>query len=198
MQYVLGSTLEHPERLLHFSSVRDAPSAELVYEALAVTYWAGCMDTKAKDLDFSVVGGGEDGVAEDTLSGTGQNAMGDDGSVYLRRWMTSKSWRSTKSMNFWKSYKGGTTRGLVLGKSFVVGGLTHLDRAVRACREQSQVADKTRATIDGAKLTGIPLNVDLLQVVSLATLWETKTYGHCLLHFVYGPLQLGNRFLWVC
>jgi hypothetical protein len=55
----------------------------------------------------------------------------------------------------------------VLGKNYVVGGLTNLDRAVRAWREQTRVIDKTKATIDKYKLTGIPNNVDLLKEILL-------------------------------
>ena len=158
VQHMIRSTPEDAEKLLQFSGIRDAPSGELVYEALAVSFWAGRLDSKAKDKAAGTGGG------EETVFGNGQNAVGEDGSVYLSRWMTSQSWSSTKSTNFWKSYKGGTTRGLVLGKNYVVGGITYLDRAVRACREQSQVINKTKATIDGAKLKGIPNNVDLLKV----------------------------------
>lgn len=158
VQHMMGSTPEHAEKLLQFSGIRDAPSGELVYEALAVSYWAGLLDPKAKDKDVGI------GSGEEAVFGNGQNAVGEDGSVYLSRWMTSQSWSSTKSMNFWKSYKGGTLRGLVLRKNYVVGGITYLERAVKACHEQSRVINKTKATIDGAKLKGIPNNVDLLKV----------------------------------
>jgi hypothetical protein len=154
---MLGHSPDDPRGLLQFSSIKDAPSVELVFETLAVTSWAGRMDSRAKELNAS--NGGEE------LQAVGQNAMGEDGSVYLSRWMTSPTWNSTKSQNFWKAYKGGANRGLVLGKNYVVGGLTNLDRAVRAWREQSRVIDKTKATIDGAKVKGIPTNVDLLKVL---------------------------------
>lgn len=158
VQHTLGHSLDDPRSLLQFYSIKSAPSAELVFETLAVSCWAGRMDSKAKELVASN-GGGEEPQA------VGQNAMGEDGSIYLSRWMTSPTWNSTKSQNFWKSYKGSSSRGLVLGKNYVVGGLTNLDRAVRAWREQSRVIDKTKATIDGAKVKGIPTNVDLLKVL---------------------------------
>jgi hypothetical protein len=85
------------------------------------------------------------------------------GIARLQRWMTAPSWNSMKSINFWRQTKGGM-RGLVLGKFHVVGGLTHVQRAVTACWEQGRVADKTKATIDGAMLKGIPNNIDLLKV----------------------------------
>ncbi|KAG0627459.1 hypothetical protein M758_2G202700 [Ceratodon purpureus] len=160
VQHMLGNSAEDPRSLLQFYSIKDAPSVELVFETLAVTSWAGRMDSRAKELNAS------NGGAEESQA-IGQNAMGEDGSIYLSRWMTSPTWNSTKSQNFWKAYKGGTTRGLVLGKNYVVGGLTNLDRAVRAWREQSRVIDKTKATIDGAKVTGIPNNVDLLKELML-------------------------------
>ncbi|XP_024401404.1 uncharacterized protein [Physcomitrium patens] len=160
VQHMLGQSSEDPSSLLQFYSIKDAPSAELVFETLAVTNWAGRMDSRAKELAVS------NGVGEET-PGAGQNAMGEDGSIYLSKWMTAPTWNSTKSQNFWKAYKGGISRGLVLGKNYVVGGLTNLDRAVRAWQEQSRVIDKTKATIDGAKLKGIPNNVDLLKELML-------------------------------
>lgn len=162
VQHMLGQSSEDPSSLLQFYSIKDAPSAELVFETLAVTNWAGRMDSRAKELAVS------NGVGEET-PGAGQNAMGEDGSIYLSKWMTAPTWNSTKSQNFWKAYKGGISRGLVLGKNYVVGGLTNLDRAVRAWQEQSRVIDKTKATIDGAKLKGIPNNVDLLKVELLVS-----------------------------
>lgn len=159
VQHMLGHSLEEPRGLLQFSAIKDAPSVELVFESLAVMYWAGRMDSRSKEASNASINGAEvDPKAP---------AMGEDGSLYLSRWMTAPTWSSTKSQNFWKPYKGGPSRGLVLGKNFVVGGLTNLDRAVRAWREQTRVIDKTQATIDKSKLKGIPNNVDLLKELLL-------------------------------
>ncbi|XP_024395636.1 uncharacterized protein [Physcomitrium patens] len=159
VQHALGHSPDDSRSLLQFCSTKDAPSAELVFEALAVTNWAGRVDSKAKELSAS-------NGAEEEQVGTGQNVVSEDGSIYLSKWMTSQTWDSIKSQNFWKAHKGGS-KGLVLGKNFSVGGLTNLDRAVGEWREQSRVVDKTKATIDGAKLKGIPNNVDLLKELLL-------------------------------
>ncbi|CAM6045650.1 unnamed protein product, partial [Sphagnum compactum] len=166
VQYTLGKPPTNFNRLLQFSFLIDAPSGELVCQTLAVDYWGGRMDSKAKEIDFSVVGGSDNGTPEDSVAGIGHDAIGIDGSVFLQRWMTAPSWKSTKSINFWRQTKGGM-RGLVLGKFHVVGGLTHVQRAVTACWEQGRVADKTKATIDGAMLKGIPNNIDLLKELLL-------------------------------
>ncbi|KAG6553078.1 hypothetical protein Mapa_005415 [Marchantia paleacea] len=163
LQNVFGRLPSKPENLLQFSYLRKAPSGDLVLQALAVSFWGGRMEVKSRDLDYLALGGGEAG-SDETL-GSGPNLIGTDGTVYHRNWAVSPSWSTGKSSAFWRARTG--YKGLVLGKNHVVGGMTQIERAVRACREQAQLAEKTQATIDGALLKGVPNNVDLLKELLL-------------------------------
>ncbi|KAJ7517685.1 hypothetical protein O6H91_21G035200 [Diphasiastrum complanatum] len=158
----LGKNVCQPDRLLQFYYLSNAPGGDLVLQTLAVSYWGGRMELNPKDPSYSSSGGV--GLIE-TSVGSGPHLTGTDGSIYLRKWMTSPTWHSAKSSAFWKHKAA--VRGLVLGKHHVVGSLTQIDAAVLACKEQSNLAEKTKATIDGALLKGIPENIDLLKELLL-------------------------------
>lgn len=189
VQTALGRFPAHPERLLQFSYCASAPSGELVLQALAVAFWGGRMEVKSRDIDLLAVGGGEL-ASEEAGGGLGSNIFGTDGTVYLRKWATSPSWTTGKANSFWKAKPG--YKGLVLGKNHVVGGLTQVEKAVRSCRDQTNLAERTQATIEGALVTGIPNNLDLLKVtfclpplleVKSTTLNDTQyAVGYCSMH----------------
>eukprot|EP00246_Nothoceros_aenigmaticus_P017658 TRINITY_DN8828_c0_g1_i1.p1 TRINITY_DN8828_c0_g1~~TRINITY_DN8828_c0_g1_i1.p1 ORF type:complete len:696 (-),score=121.00 TRINITY_DN8828_c0_g1_i1:98-2185(-) len=155
VQSSTGKVPMYPVRLLQFSYMASAPWSDLVLQSLAVGFWAGRFEWKPKGADQS----GADATEVDTVA-AGPPITNVDGNVYLRKWMTSPSWATSKSTAFWKS-RG--TRGIVFGKNHVVGGLTTLERAVRICREHSRIVETSKATVDGALLKGIPNNIDLLK-----------------------------------
>ncbi|KAL2635135.1 hypothetical protein R1flu_006614 [Riccia fluitans] len=197
LQNVLGTLPSKPENLLQFSYLRKAPSGDLVLQALAVSFWGGRMEVRSRDLDYLALGGGD--VAADDSFGVAANFIGTDGTVYHRNWAVSPTWSTGKSSAFWRAKTG--QKGLVLGKNHVVGGMTHVERAVLACREQAQLAEKTQATIDGAMLKGVPNNVDLLKelllpfsVLSVNFMklrrWENPGATMAFLFFVYGILYM--------
>ena len=66
------------------------------------------------------------------------------------------------SSQFWKHKPGG--KGLIIGKDLVVGDASHLDRSVKLSLGQSEMLERTKATIDGALVKGIPSNIDLFKV----------------------------------
>lgn len=156
VQSTLGRLLEYPGRLLQFSRLKNAPCGDLVKQALAVGFWGGHFDANHKDSKRL----SGDNIA-DTF-GTGLHVINVDGSVYPQRWMKSSTWESPTSSSFWKQKAGG--KGLILGRHLVVGDLTYAERAVKAFKDQSQMLERTKATIDGALVKGIPSNIDLLKV----------------------------------
>ncbi|CAM6097741.1 unnamed protein product [Calypogeia fissa] len=194
---VSGKFPAYSERLLQFSYCSNAPSGELVLQALAVAFWGGRMEVKSRDIDFLAMGGGE--LASEDAGGLGSNILGTDGTVYLRNWAKASSWTTGKSNAFWKAKPG--YKGVVLGRNHVVGGLTQVERAVRGCRDQTKIAERTQATIDGALVKGIPSNLDLLQELllpfSIAAVkfdklrkWENPGASVTFLFFVYGVIYL--------
>lgn len=161
VQSTLHRAVEYPGKLLQFSYLSNAPCGELVLQTLAVSIW-GVYNHK----EFNKMTGIDNGLATDDTIGMGSNHVMDvDGSVYLRKWMKSPTWESSRSMSFWKQKTGG--KGLILGKELLVGDLTYIDRAVYTCKNQSQMLEQTRATIDGATLKGIPSNIDLFKELML-------------------------------
>lgn len=161
VQSTLGRLLEYPGRLLQFSSLKNAPCGDLVKQALAVGFWGGHFDANHKDSKRL---SGDNSYIADTF-GTGLHVINVDGSVYPQRWMKSSTWESPTSSSFWKQKAGG--KGLILGRHLVVGDLTYAERAVKAFKDQSQMLERTKATIDGALVKGIPSNIDLLKELML-------------------------------
>lgn len=161
VQSTLGKLIEYPGRLLQFSRVKDHPAGDLVKQALAVYFWGGQFDNDYKDSKKN--GGDTANIAESF--GSDLHVTDADGSVYLQRWMKSPSWESSRSSSFWKHKAGG--KGLILRKDLVVGDLTFTERAVKAFKDQSQMLERTKATIDGALVKGIPSNIDLLKELML-------------------------------
>ncbi|TYH85708.1 hypothetical protein ES332_D02G287300v1 [Gossypium tomentosum] len=88
-----------------------------------------------------------------------------DGSVYLRKWMSSPSWESNASISFWKH--ASTRPAVVLSKSLVVADKSLVEKAAAICKQKYQAVEKTQATIDAAKLEGIPSNIDLFKELLL-------------------------------
>eukprot|EP00250_Pteridium_aquilinum_P005599 c15671_g1_i2 orf=220-2820(-) len=160
VQSTLGRVLEYPGRLLQFSHLKNAPCGDLVKQTLAVGFWGGHLDTTRKDLKKL---SGDNYIAD--AFGTGLHVVNVDGSTYLQRWMRSPTWDNSTSSSFWKHKAGG--KGLILGKDLVVGDFTYTERAVKSFKDQSQMLERTKATIDGALVKGIPSNIDLLKELML-------------------------------
>lgn len=162
IQSMFGRLVEHPGKLLQFSYLQNAPCGELVKQSLAVGFWGGQLELNYRRLLEN------DRTSKNTV-GTGFHIVDVDGSIYLQRWMKSPTWNSSMSSQFWKHKPGG--RGLIVGKDLVVGDASHLDRAVKLSLGQSEMLERTKATIDGALVKGIPSNIDLFKVnVFLSTL----------------------------
>ncbi|KAK1299853.1 hypothetical protein QJS10_CPB13g01223 [Acorus calamus] len=147
---------EDPAKLVHFSYLRNAPYGDVVLQTLAVSFWGGPLITNFKDVDGQPTK--HIGRSEELSS---SNISDVDGSIYLRKWMTSPSWTSTSSVTFWKNLVA--KKGIVLGKNHVVADLNVIERAAFICKEKSQVVEKTQATIDAAMIKGIPSNIDLFK-----------------------------------
>ncbi|KAL3692831.1 hypothetical protein R1sor_006482 [Riccia sorocarpa] len=200
LKNVVGTLPSKSENLLQFSYLENAPSGDLVLQAYAVSFWGGRMEVRSRDLDNLALSGGEAGG--DDGFGLSENFVGTDGAVYHRNWAVSPTWGTGKSHAFWRSVlPQHKHKGIVLGKNHVVGGMTHVERAVLACSEQARLAEKTQATIDGALLKGVPSNVDLLKElllpfsvvsVNLQKLrrWENPGATLAFLFIVYGIIYL--------
>ncbi|KAI5065180.1 hypothetical protein GOP47_0019875 [Adiantum capillus-veneris] len=160
-QSTLGRLIESPGRLLQFSRINDNSVGDLVKQALAVNLWGGKFDVDYKDSKKIA---GDNASIGDAFS-SGLHITNIDGSVYLQRWMKSPTWQSPRSSSFWKHKAG--VKGLILGKDLVVGDLAFLERAVKVFKDQSQMLERTKATIDGALVKGIPSNIDLLKELML-------------------------------
>mgnify|MGYP006973866664 FL=1 len=155
IQSMLGKLVEHPGKLLQFSYLQNAPFGELVKQSLAVGFWGGHLEINHRRLL-------ENDKSSINTIGTGFPVVDVDGSIYLQRWMRSSTWSSSTSSQFWKHKPGG--KGLIIGKDLVVGDASHLDRSVKLSLGQSEMLERTRATIDGALVKGIPSNIDLFKV----------------------------------
>ncbi|KAK1263944.1 hypothetical protein QJS04_geneDACA022897 [Acorus gramineus] len=155
LQYIQRLS-EDPVKLVHFSYLRNAPYGDVVLQTLALSFWGGPLITNFKDVDGQPtknIGRSEE-ISSSYISDV-------DGSIYLRKWMTSPSWTSTSSVTFWKNLVA--KQGIVLGKNHVVADLNVIERAALICKEKSQVVEKTQATIDAAMIKGIPSNIDLFK-----------------------------------
>ncbi|KAK1311389.1 hypothetical protein QJS10_CPA08g00665 [Acorus calamus] len=160
---------EDPAKLVHFSYLRNAPYGDVVLQTLAVSFWGGPLITNFKDVDGQPTK--HIGRSEELSS---SNISDVDGSIYLRKWMTSPSWTSTSSVTFWKNLVA--KQGIVLGKNHVVAHLNVIERAAFICKEKSQVVEKTQATIDAAMIKGIPSNIDLFKELILPLTVMAKNF----------------------
>uniref|UniRef100_A0A0D9YHY6 Uncharacterized protein n=1 Tax=Oryza glumipatula TaxID=40148 RepID=A0A0D9YHY6_9ORYZ len=117
-----------------------------------------------------------------------------DGSVYLRKWMTSPSWTSSHSANFWRN--SSVKHGVILSKSLVVADKNLVEKAMVACKEKSKIVERTQATIVAATIEGIPSNIDLFKELILPFAivsekfyklkrWENPRTTACFLLVVY-------------
>ncbi|PPD89343.1 hypothetical protein GOBAR_AA04212 [Gossypium barbadense] len=154
--------LDDPIKLVQFSFLQNAPHGDLVFQSLAVNYWGGPLVAKATDLKYQRAQGTSPSEPEVEIS---DHVFDIDGSVYLRKWMSSPSWESKASISFWKH--ASTRPAVVLSKSLVVADKSLVEKAAAICKQKYQAVEKTQATIDAAKLEGIPSNIDLFKELLL-------------------------------
>ncbi|XP_058091323.1 uncharacterized protein LOC131237521 isoform X2 [Magnolia sinica] len=153
---------EDPAKLVQFSYLRSAPHGDVVYQTLALNFWGGPLITKFRKVDPQPTEGAR---SSEELSSTSIHVFDIDGSVYLRKWMKSPSWASSAATAFWKN--ASVRQGVILSKNLVVADMNLIERAALACKERSQMVEKTQATIDAAMLKGIPSNIDLFKELML-------------------------------
>ncbi|KAG4209602.1 hypothetical protein ERO13_A03G211100v2 [Gossypium hirsutum] len=154
--------LDDPIKLVQFSFLQNAPHGDLVFQSLAVNFWGGPLVAKATDLKYQHAQGTSPSEPAVEIS---DHVFDIDGSVYLRKWMSSPSWESNASINFWKH--ASTRPAVVLSKSLVVADKSLVEKAAAICKQKYQAVEKTQATIDAAKLEGIPSNIDLFKELLL-------------------------------
>lgn len=114
-------------------------------------------------------------IPSDELPESSNHVVDIDGSVYLRKWMSSPSWTSSASVVFWKN--SSVRQGVVLSKNFVVADLNLIEKAANTCREKYQVVEKTQATINAAMIEGIPSNIDLFKELALPLTVIAKNFN---------------------
>lgn len=153
----IGKLFEDPLKLMQFTYLQSASYGDVVLQTLAVNIWGGPLITKFKQENKS----GKMKSSDNSSSDIG-HVHDIDGSVYLRKWMRSKSWTSNPSTQFWKDTSA--KKGIILGKNLVVGGFDAIEKASLTCKEKTQKVEKTQETIDAAMIEGIPSNIDLLKV----------------------------------
>ncbi|PAN27374.1 hypothetical protein PAHAL_5G076500 [Panicum hallii] len=153
---------EDPAKLVQFSYLSNAPFGDVVLQTLAVKFWGGPLVTKAKSANHRSPQWHRS--SEDPSSGHA-HVYDIDGSVYLRKWMTSPSWASSHSANFWRN--SSVKHGVILSKSLVVGDKNLVEKAMVNCKEKSKVVERTQATIVAATIEGIPSNIDLFKELML-------------------------------
>ncbi|KAJ8768272.1 hypothetical protein K2173_021212 [Erythroxylum novogranatense] len=163
--------LDDPIKLVQFSYLQSAPYGDIVYQTLAVNYWAGPLLKRSGETEYQPA---QRVMASDETMEIGNHVVDIDGSVYLRRWMRSPSWNSSASINFWKNCV--IKKGIALSKNLVVADQTCVEKAAFICTERFQVVEKTQATIDAAKLTGIPSNIDLFKELLLPLTMATQNF----------------------
>ncbi|KAK8626653.1 hypothetical protein V6N13_134287 [Hibiscus sabdariffa] len=154
--------LDDPIKLVQFSFLQNAPHGDLVFQTLAINYWGGPLVAKATDAGYQPA----EGTSPSELALAVSDHLFDiDGSVYLRKWMRSPSWVSSASISFWKH--SSSRQAVVLNKNLVVADKSLVERAAAICKQKYQAVEKTQATIDAAKLEGIPSNIDLFKELIL-------------------------------
>ncbi|XVE48685.1 hypothetical protein DITRI_Ditri01bG0022200 [Diplodiscus trichospermus] len=151
--------LDDPIKLVQFSFLQNAPLGDVVFQTLAVNYWGGPLVAKVTDAGYQ----GAQGMSPS--EDVSDHVFDIDGSVYLRKWMRSPSWGSSASISFWKHPS--TRQSVVLNKNLVVADETLVERAAAICKQKYRAVEKTQATIDAAKLEGIPSNIDLFKELLL-------------------------------
>ncbi|XWS67586.1 hypothetical protein CRYUN_Cryun04dG0018600 [Craigia yunnanensis] len=147
--------LDDPIKLVQFSFLQNAPHGDVVFQTLAVNYWGGPLVAKVTDAGYQRAQG----------MSPSEEVFDIDGSAYLRKWMRSPSWDSSDSISFWKH--SSIRQAVVLNKNLVVADETLVERATAICKQKYQAVEKTQATIDAAKLQGIPSNIDLIKELIL-------------------------------
>ncbi|KAG0496392.1 hypothetical protein HPP92_001083 [Vanilla planifolia] len=153
---------EDPAKLVQFSYLRHAPYGDIVLQTLAVNFWGGPLVKRFEQVSHRTAHWSR--PSGDISSGN-EHVFDLDGSVYLCKWMKSSSWTSSSSIIFWKN--SSVKQGIVLAKNLVVSDLSLVERASSTCKERSQKAEKTQATIDAAMIKGIPSNIDLIKELML-------------------------------
>ncbi|CAL4960257.1 unnamed protein product [Urochloa decumbens] len=153
---------EDPAKLAQFSYLSNAPFGDVVLQTLAVKFWGGPLITKAKSANHRSP---QWHRSSEDPSSSHAHVYDIDGSVYLRKWMTSPSWASSHSANFWRN--SSIKHGVILSKSLVVADKNLVEKAMTNCKEKSKVAEKTQATIVAATIEGIPSNIDLFKELML-------------------------------
>uniref|UniRef100_K3XRU3 Uncharacterized protein n=1 Tax=Setaria italica TaxID=4555 RepID=K3XRU3_SETIT len=153
---------EDPAKLVQFSYLSNAPFGDVVLQTLAVKFWGGPLITKVKSANHRSPQWHRS--SEDPSSGHA-HVYDIDGSVYLRKWMTSPSWASSHSANFWRN--SSVKHGVVLSKSLVVADKNLVEKAMINCKEKRKVVERTQATIVAATIEGIPSNIDLFKELML-------------------------------
>uniref|UniRef100_A0A0E0N5K6 Uncharacterized protein n=1 Tax=Oryza rufipogon TaxID=4529 RepID=A0A0E0N5K6_ORYRU len=177
----------------------DDPAIHHVYGAhrgkkratLAVKFWGGPLVTNSKAASQRASQWHR--PSEDSSSAHA-HIFDIDGSVYLRKWMTSPSWTSSRSANFWRN--SSVKHGVILSKSLVVADKNLVEKAMVACKEKSKIVERTQATIVAATIEGIPSNIDLFKELILPFAivsekfyklkrWENSRTTACFLLVVY-------------
>ncbi|KAF8717131.1 hypothetical protein HU200_026246 [Digitaria exilis] len=182
---------EDPARLVQFSYLSIAPFGDVVLQTLAVKFWGGPSITKAKSANFRSP---QWHRSSDDPSSGHAHVYDIDGSVYLRKWMTSPSWASSHSANFWRN--SSVRHGVILSKSLVVADKNLVEKAMVHCKQKSKVVERTQATIVAATIEGIPSNIDLFKELMLPFAivaekfkklqrWENPRSTICFLLLVY-------------
>ncbi|CAD6235747.1 unnamed protein product [Miscanthus lutarioriparius] len=153
---------EDPAKLVRFSYLSNAPFGDVVLQTLAVNFWGGPLTTKARSANQSST---QWHRSSEDPSSSHAHVYDIDGSVYLRKWMTSPSWASSHSANFWRN--SSVKHGVILSKSLVVADKNLVEKAMVDCKERSKVVERTQATIVAATIEGIPSNIDLFKELML-------------------------------
>ncbi|XWS62534.1 hypothetical protein CRYUN_Cryun06bG0019500 [Craigia yunnanensis] len=154
--------LDDPIKLVQFSFLKNAPHGDVVFQTLAVNYWGGPLVSEVTDAGYQRAQGMSPSEEVFEIS---DHVFDIGGSVYLRKWMRSPSWGSSASISFWKHTS--IRQAVVLNKNLVVADESLVERAAAICKQKYQAVEKTRATIDAAKLQGIPSNIDLFKELIL-------------------------------